>query len=210
VQLNHKLSAEQGRIAHTLQVSATIDHVLTLQLNAETSVRGYLLTSDPLYLQPYTTAQNELPATLAALTTLVQDNPAQVARAQEASTLIAREMTILATLQATTQIGNDPTAEQLAASKRQMDELRVELGAMTDEETTLLGARRMEAQRLARRAQAVGVLAIVIGLIGSLLASLLFTKGIGGGSSASARRRPRSPRAARPMPPRPAGTRSGC
>ncbi len=56
-------------------------------LDMETGKRGYLLTSDPAYLQPYTNGTAQIDPALAALAAGVQDSPVQTRRVQKIQTL---------------------------------------------------------------------------------------------------------------------------
>ena len=49
-----------GQVQHTYEVKTQLSSVLRLLLDAETGQRGYLLTGDPLYLQPYQEAASEI------------------------------------------------------------------------------------------------------------------------------------------------------
>jgi CHASE3 domain sensor protein len=67
--VNH-LKQMQKTAALTLEssmIQADISSVLKDLLNMETGQRGYLLTQDPLYLQPYTEAKSRIGANLAGL-----------------------------------------------------------------------------------------------------------------------------------------------
>ena len=57
---------ELAAIADATQVRTTLNRLLRLMLDAETGARGYLLTGDPRYLQPYDTAVGEAEATAAS------------------------------------------------------------------------------------------------------------------------------------------------
>ena len=67
-------------VAHTLEVRGELQRTTTLLVDAETGVRGYALTGREEFLAPYRQAQAALPNNLVHLGSLIQDNPAQVAR----------------------------------------------------------------------------------------------------------------------------------
>jgi CHASE3 domain sensor protein len=68
----------------TALIRADISGVLETLLNLETGQRGFLLTEDPSYLQPYTGAVQQLPDQLSNLRSKLLDRPAdQLARAAE-------------------------------------------------------------------------------------------------------------------------------
>lgn len=65
-------------------IQADISGVLLTLVNLETGQRGYLLTEDPAYLQPYTRAVEQLPDQLSSLRSKLWDRPpAQLAQASE-------------------------------------------------------------------------------------------------------------------------------
>ncbi|HWJ18785.1 MAG TPA: CHASE3 domain-containing protein [Geobacterales bacterium] len=65
-------------VQHTLQVQGHLTRVLSLLQDAETGQRGYLLTGNPAYLQPFTSATSDLDKTIEGLGLEVADNVTQV------------------------------------------------------------------------------------------------------------------------------------
>ncbi len=70
-------------VEHTDQVLTQSEHVLKLMLDQETGERGFLVSKNPLFLQPYRRAALALPSEFASLEALVRDNPAQTERLKE-------------------------------------------------------------------------------------------------------------------------------
>jgi signal transduction histidine kinase/CheY-like chemotaxis protein len=71
-----------ARLAVGRQVSLTrneLDRVYESLLDSETGERGYVITGDRKFLEPYTEAQTNLPDQFAHLVTLVHDNPGWLA-----------------------------------------------------------------------------------------------------------------------------------
>src|SRR5215207_3635809 len=64
-------------VSHTFAVKGRIASLLSSVKDAETSQRGYILTGNPAYLEPFENAAKTLPGELKALTELTIDNPAQ-------------------------------------------------------------------------------------------------------------------------------------
>src|SRR3954466_12020588 len=64
------------RIDHTREVVIELERALSTLKDAETGQRGYLLTGDDAYLEPFRAASARMDGTLARLTTLTSDNPA--------------------------------------------------------------------------------------------------------------------------------------
>jgi CHASE3 domain sensor protein len=57
-----------------------LDDLLSTAKDAETGQRGYLLTEDPKYLEPYGAAKSALRAKLDKIADLTADNPRQQSR----------------------------------------------------------------------------------------------------------------------------------
>src|SRR4029077_17818823 len=64
-------------VTHTYIESGKVDAVLTNLLDAETGQRGYLLTGEKSYLEPYNNARMHVNQNVAELRTLTADNPIQ-------------------------------------------------------------------------------------------------------------------------------------
>src|SRR5580698_1779002 len=67
-------------VDHSEQVIGDANELQRLIVEQETGVRGYLLTGDESFLQPYEVARPKFASELASLSDLVSDNLPQVAR----------------------------------------------------------------------------------------------------------------------------------
>jgi CHASE3 domain sensor protein len=63
-------------VAHTRQVIETNDAVLDRVVDAETGERGYIITGDSPFLEPYRGAEQDAIAHIGDLRRLTADNPA--------------------------------------------------------------------------------------------------------------------------------------
>ncbi|MFJ3487805.1 response regulator [Pseudomonas sp. NPDC090202] len=79
VLITYLLSAIQW-VEHTDRVINNINRSLKLSVDMETGMRGYLLTGDERFLDPYEVAKPSIMAELKGLEDLVGDNPEQVDR----------------------------------------------------------------------------------------------------------------------------------
>lgn len=78
-------------IAQTFEVRSLARQVLQRLTDAETGQRGYLLTVDPLYLDPYEEAIRGLDETYSALMAQIGDSPGQMSRIEGIQTAIAQK-----------------------------------------------------------------------------------------------------------------------
>jgi CheY-like chemotaxis protein/CHASE3 domain sensor protein len=68
------------RVTHTLQVMDQLETILSLAKDAETGQRGYLLTGEEPYLEPFSNAKVQLPDELHKAYDLVESDPVQLQR----------------------------------------------------------------------------------------------------------------------------------
>lgn len=75
--LRHAANQAQNWVVHTHDVRTAAGDVLGAMLDAETGQRGFLLTEDPAYLEPFVAAKGRLPGMQGTLRVLTLDNPEQ-------------------------------------------------------------------------------------------------------------------------------------
>ena len=86
---------EVKTIRHSNSVLKTLEVVLSSIKDAETSQRGYQLTRDTIFLDPYNQSIRTLPTELSTLSVLVSDNPAQSKRVDTLAQLAENQLTII-------------------------------------------------------------------------------------------------------------------
>ena len=79
-------------VEHTWHVIVQVERIVGSAKDAETGVRGYFVTGKESYLEPYLTAQKELPAELDQFESLTADNPAQQANLQQLRSTLQQRM----------------------------------------------------------------------------------------------------------------------
>lgn len=133
--------------AHTYEVLNALGETAARLDDAETGQRGYLLTGQDAYLEPYKRAIANLGPVMAHLKALTSDNENQQKRIQALELLVERK---LAELQSTIDIyrkagpvaAHDGVIE--GSGKRLMDEMRGLIADMANHEKQLLDTRTQE------------------------------------------------------------------
>src|SRR5687768_5006942 len=74
------LEETTGSVAHTYQVLSALDAITSTLKDAETGQRGYLITGEDRYLEPYTAAVAAIDGRIQTVADLTADNPAQQER----------------------------------------------------------------------------------------------------------------------------------
>ena len=152
-------SAEAGWVDHTHQVIAVLEQALEQLTAMQTGHRGFALTHDRDFLEPFFTATNRMPGLVVSLRELTKDNPAQAQRLQRLEPLIAKHIEINRK-QIEELVHGDPNAPDLIFRrelKQSMDSIRNAIDEMAGEENRLLTERRAALQRTTRIVQRVNV-----------------------------------------------------
>ncbi|OCR22153.1 chemotaxis protein CheY [Pseudomonas syringae] len=114
-------------VEHTDRVINNTNRALKLSIDMETGMRGFLLTGDEHFLDPYEVAKPAVNAELQGLEALVADNPAQVDRLKRLAALQNEWNTFAQDMITTRRENGDYSAQiQAGRGKRLTDEIRNE------------------------------------------------------------------------------------
>jgi PAS domain S-box-containing protein len=151
------------------EVKEELSAVLRLVVDAETGQRGYLITDDPVYLEPYQEASSQIDARLARLDSLTKTSAPQQYRMSELRRIEKEELAVLQQTIQSDKEGRDLEAGKIVMSgvgRQRMDELRQIVGQMEKEEDRLLAVRATRANRgqwaTVLASLAIAVLSIVV------------------------------------------------
>ena len=150
---NGFVEATQWR-EHTYQVVNSLNETVALLSDAETGQRGYLLTGDDSYLEPYKTATRSIDRTVLKLNDLTSDNPRQHDRMKKLEPLIEAKLSELKQtieLRRSKGLAAVTSVVQEGAGKQTMDQIRTLIAEMTSEESALLKTRRQKTEDGATR-----------------------------------------------------------
>lgn len=145
---------------HTFEVRALLSDTAARLVDAETGQRGFLLTGDDAYLEPYRAAIKNVDQLLAELRNSTADNPVQQRRLPELEQLIDKK---LAELQRTIDLRKkDGLAAATAIvlggeGKRWMDQIRLLLADMRNEEDRVHALRAVEMTNALNRSSRIVV-----------------------------------------------------
>ncbi|MEG4066351.1 CHASE3 domain-containing protein [Microcoleus sp. Pol11C2] len=147
-----KLLENERWVSHTHQVLTELEATLSTLKDAETGQRGYLLTGEERYLEPYHSGIARINQQVVRLQQLTADNKPQQQRVRDLKIAIDSK---LADLEKTLNLRRK---QNLAAAVRQiktdrgkeiMGDIRQQIAAMTAEETQLLQQRARESKKSA-------------------------------------------------------------
>ena len=77
---NRKIIKQIDRVEHTNTVLSTLEGILSMVKDAETGLRGYVMTKDKRFLQPYYGSERKADSLCKQAKALTGDNPEQQER----------------------------------------------------------------------------------------------------------------------------------
>ncbi|MEH1820468.1 MAG: response regulator [Nostoc sp.] len=176
-QSTNELIATSRKESHTYQVLSQLEE-LNLQLtNAETGQRGYIITGEQRYLEPYNAAIQVINQKVREIQRLTVDNPNQQSRLDILQPLLTERMAVMKNvieLRQTQGLEASQKAILTDQGKQLMDNIQKVIQAMKNEENALLKQRTQKAQAagqqtLASIVYSIPLFSLLLALIGFAL-----------------------------------------
>lgn len=155
------------RLTHTQTVLTRLESLMALATDAETGQRGYLITGDEAFLEPYTRAMQLVAADYAQLRHLTVDDAHQQRQLDAIKPVLdARLASLAEVIEIHRREGRDAAIEAVrsAQGKHPHDQLRVQVDAMVQYKTTLHLEREQQVADSVRLTLTVIVLGNLLGL----------------------------------------------
>ncbi|MEH2054087.1 response regulator [Nostoc sp.] len=175
-QSTNELIETSRKESHTYQVLSQLED-LNLQLtNAETGQRGYIITGEQRYLEPYNAAIQVINQKVREIQRLTVDNPNQQNRLDILQPLLTERMAVMKDvieLRQTQGLEASQKAVLTDQGKQLMDNIQKVIQAMKNEENALLKMRSEKARAAAQ--QTLASIVYSIPLFSLLLALIGFT-----------------------------------
>lgn len=184
---NYQRQNLEADIQRKFKMVRAMSDVLNVMVNAETGMRGYLLTKRENFLEPYNQAKQNLPNELNELRSLAEAEPGEIPRAEKLAQITQLQTLIdkqIADLDYQKNYVNSPDLEKsdlfshLDYGKSLMDEIRTNLAQMNERESYLLGERISDINSIRKRDYITVFLVLFIGLIVRLVSFYLFRTSI--------------------------------
>ncbi len=172
-----------SQVTHTHKVLEHLEQLVSLLKDAETGQRGYIVTGEDRYLEPYTAALPQIDTMLKETRELTGDNLNQQHRLDLLEPLVAAK---LAELKQTIDLRKDPqqgfeAAKQVVLTdkgKTTMDDIRKVVSGMEGEENDLLDQRSKEAANSSNQTHATIIWGTLSAIIALSLAGFWITRNI--------------------------------
>ena len=128
-------------VSHTYKVIEDFDYILSRMKDAETGQRGFLLSGDPVFLDPYTGSHEEVTTQIDLVQQLTADNPAQQKDFPYLRELVKNKYDLVDRTIAEKRRGIPVTTKTLLEGKAIMDHIRMQIRVMEQREQRLMAAR---------------------------------------------------------------------
>jgi methyl-accepting chemotaxis protein len=163
-----RLAETSALVAHTRQVLEVISSLNLAAIDTETGERGYIITGQESYLEPYQQGLATVDQDIRKLRELTVDNSDQQRRLDRLEPMLKERAASLAQGISLRQgQGQDAARDWVArgSGKKQMDAVRDTLAEMVTQENELLRVRAEDADAVAHTARLV----IIFGTIGAVI-----------------------------------------
>ncbi len=168
-------------VTHSHQVLEGLERLLSLMKDAETGQRGFVITGNETYLDPYTRAIDPVHATLGEVRALTIDNPKQTQRLDRIAPLVDRKLAELKRVIDTRRSTGIDDAIKIVATnegKETMDEIRANVADMEHDERALLDQRNASAEASATGAKSTILIGAIVAFLIVAIASFVITSSL--------------------------------
>ncbi|WP_313717160.1 response regulator [Kaistella carnis] len=151
------------------QIIKDLDNVFSLVKDAETGQRGYLLTGDQVFLEPYTKSKDKISGALDQLSSEISNTATQSKNLEKLKSSVNDRLEILDKNLNDKKNKDSVTTQQLLAGKSYMDNIRSTVSTMQNEEKLILQSRTESMDKLASYTPFLIILSSLLAIIITLV-----------------------------------------
>lgn len=168
----------ERRVQNALQIQQDIQTLQTLLLEASTGVRDFLLTGNRQFLTGYESARQSMPHLLSSLEHNLDDR-SQQHLLQVIHPLVAKNLDDLATLAShSEEEADEALIGKFSSQGNALNQLRAHLERMSLRESAIVNQDKKEVVYERKRNLRITLMAVIAGVVGSLIGVWLFTQTI--------------------------------
>ncbi|WDF54317.1 response regulator [Mucilaginibacter sp. KACC 22063] len=153
------------RVDHSNTVVSSLENVISTMKDAETGQRGFLLTSQNEFLEPYNGSYNRALLEANKAQNLTKDNPQQQKNIKEIKDILLQRMSILQKMIDKKRAGGVITVDELRTGKLYMDSLRKAVDETEKIENKILKGRIERLNQFSSFTPIVIVFAAILSLV---------------------------------------------
>ncbi|MBI5395189.1 MAG: CHASE3 domain-containing protein [Verrucomicrobia bacterium] len=181
VQNIRTLIGNMDLVARSYRVMGELSETSNLAKDIQSAVRGYVITGNEEFLDPYQTSREAIHGQIREVEALVQNKPPLARQFEELKSLIRQQLDYVSrTIEVRKQEGLDAAMERVRAGEgeRRIEDIRRISRAMDSAENNLLAARAAEASRSVRETLTVIVTGSALSLLLVAAATLIIARDI--------------------------------
>jgi signal transduction histidine kinase/CheY-like chemotaxis protein/CHASE3 domain sensor protein len=152
-------------VAHSNQVMAQTNEIISTLKDAETGQRGYLLTGESVFLEPTTGAREMAEKLINEVAYATKDNLSQQRKLSRLKDIVEKRLSIIGETIAIKTRGGFVSVPQLLSGKKYMDAARSLIKEMQTEESRILQSRTEELNRFSNYTPALIILAAICSIL---------------------------------------------
>jgi signal transduction histidine kinase len=164
-----RLLKESNSVTHTFNVINQLESLHSEVAEAETGVRGYIITKDIRFLDPYTTAHRRIPVILDRITNLTQGNEYHIQNLSKLKELITDKLYYLSfgltQFQKEGFVITDVMKANREASKSAMDSIRIYINSMSAHEESVMAQRKGKLSGFFVASRVITIISLVIAML---------------------------------------------
>ena len=176
---NRELKDRSNQVDHTYNVLFNLEYLLSTIKDAETGVRGYALTKDINFLDPYINSKEIADSLHTLLLLLTKDNPIQLNRMQELKSVMDKRYEMFEISLSYYKSDVIDTTFNLRSiqleSKRAMNKLRLMVSIMQNEEKNLLAIRDTQLKSTFSSINSITITSLLLTLLLVIIGFITYT-----------------------------------
>ncbi len=175
-----KLAREAKWVSHSYNVINKLETIKSEITDAETGVRGYIITKDSRFLKPYTTGSRNVDSIFHELSDLMKDNKESRQELEVLGNLLTRRLNFLSNavriLEQNDLQVSDSIRVNREPSKRAMDSIRLYVRQLQLKEYNIMQERKNTLDGFFTSTKVIAITSLVIALITVLYSVMVYNR----------------------------------
>ncbi len=178
--VQQRLAREAEWVVHSYRVITNVESLKGELTDAETGLRGYVITRDTRFLKPYNEASKDIPVLYQELETLVVDNKDQASRLDTLDLLIKKRMELMRTGLEKFQTNGFTITDEMKLRRETtlntMDSMRLFVSKFKNAEEKLMEKRKLRLSDLFTGAKIIAIISLVIACFALIYSIITFNR----------------------------------
>jgi signal transduction histidine kinase len=174
----NRLQRESDLITHTYTVIHKLESLKSEIVDAETGLRGYIITSEATFLPPYESGTSSIPVTFNELQELVAENPAQLQKLKTLDWLIKTRLDYMSRGLRSFQENHFRVTDEMRAEREAarltMDSIRLYVAQMKGTEEKLMKDRKSKLSTFFSSTHTITIVSLITAFLAILYSLLVY------------------------------------